>query len=99
MDAVIHRGLRAAGVADSARYTGPEGGPVVDDVRVYVDRDVMPIGETGQALAPRTEIGIVLKPGLQPLQNGRVEVDGDVFLLGKRIGGDSSLSRWVVRRG
>ena len=98
LDADLHASFAAAGMADVGLYTAP-GCAVAVPCQVYVDRDVETVGGLRQFAAGRVEISYVRRPGLDPVQNGRVLVDGDTYVNGKVISDDGSLSRWTVRNG
>ena len=100
MDAHLHAGFAAAGLADAGLYT-PKGGGTSVACSVYVDRSVQPIGEQGQLSAARCEVVYVLAsmvPQL-PANGGVLVVDGDSLTNVHEITNDGSLSRWLVRGG
>lgn len=107
MDAVIHRQLAAAGLAE------PQGEAVYyatanDDgvpVRCYVDRGLQSMGELGQVIGSRTVLGILRADVPDPQQGAIVElikmgVVVERFVLeAPDASSDESLSRWVVSHG
>ncbi len=97
MDACLHASFTAAGMADLATYTPPDGGPAVP-CQVYVDRDSEMIGGLRQFVAGRVEIAYVRTDNFRPVQKGRVLVDGDIYVNAELVSDDGSLSRWLVRR-
>lgn len=98
MDADLHAAFADAGLADTVAYTPNPAGPVVEGVQVYIDRAHQQIGEFGQIVAPRTEVGYVLAT-VTPTKGGSFTIDGETWINVDNIGNDGSLSRWVVRRG
>lgn len=97
MDAGLHASFAAAGMADLAAYTSPDGGAAVP-CQVYVDRDSEMIGGLRQFVAGRVEVAYVRTAGFRPASKGRVLVDGELYLNSKLISDDGSLSRWLVIR-
>lgn len=101
LDAKVHRALTRAGLADAGMYI-PKDATVGEPCMVYVSRAVQVLGDAGQIVAPRDEVGIILD-GLsaKPAQGGRVVLDGtgETLSLAKSLSDDGSLSRWVVRNG
>ncbi|MGH8039181.1 MAG: head-tail joining protein [Stenotrophomonas sp.] len=98
LDADLHASFAAGGMADVGLYTAPGDGIAVS-CQVYVDRDVETIGGLRQFMAGRIEIAYVRQPGLDPVQGGKVVVDGDTYVNGKLVSDDGSASRWTVRNG
>lgn len=98
LDASLHAGFAAAGMAEFGLYTAP-GAPVAVPCQVYVDRDVETIGGLRQFVANRVEISYVRDAGLELAKDGTVRVDGVTFTNVKIISDDGSLSRWMVRSG
>lgn len=98
MDADLHAAFADAGLADSGHYTAP-GANFDTPVAIYIDRAVQVMGEFGQLVGRRTEIGIV-HGAVTPAQKGRVYVPDEpaTYELGDKLTDDGSLSRWVVRR-
>lgn len=111
MDASLHAGFAAAGMADAGLYTPPglqppaeEGGAGVpypaEPCQVYVDRDTQTLGDTRQFKAGRVEVAYVLGSlATPPRKLGKLAVDGDEYLNDDELSNDGSVSRWVVRRG
>jgi len=97
MDAGLHASFAAAGMADLATYTQPEGGPALP-CQVYVDRDSEMIGGLRQFVAGRVEVVYVRTADFRPASKGRVLVDGELYSNSKLISDDGSLSRWLVIR-
>ena len=98
LDASLHAGFAAAGMAEIGQYTTP-GAAVAVPCQVYVDRDVETIGGLRQFVANRVEISYVRDGGFVPAKDGMVRVDGMSFTNVKIISDDGSLSRWMVRSG
>lgn len=104
LDGLIHTALAAAGLADGPNATEvryfPKDASEGIPCRVYVDRAVQVIGETGQLIGQRDEVTFVLEGMAQrPAPGGRVCVGIESFTLNKPISDDGSLSRWIVRNG
>lgn len=101
LDASLHAAFAAAGMADSALYTQSQGSSSVP-CQVYVTRDVETVGDLRQFKAHSIEVGYVLgslaAAGLEPVQKGRLLVDGDLYENATELSNDGSLSRWKVRR-
>lgn len=103
MDAELHAAMLDAGMADAGHYTA-SGANVDTPVRIYFDRDAQVLGEFGQVVARRIEIGLLLADVPAPVKGGRVYVpaeDATYQLVDQPDGAgidDGSLSRWVVRR-
>jgi len=101
LDADIHAALLNAGLADRGHYhsTSSAPGTACD---VYLDRDVQVLGQFGEVMARRDEMGIRLA-GVQPARNGRVvlqlEGGAETWVLVDPVGDDGAISRWAVRRG
>lgn len=98
LDADLHASFAAAGMADVGLYSAP-GSNIALPCQVYVDRDVETIGGLRQFMAGRIELAYVRQPGLEPVQGGRVVVDGNTYVNGKVVSDDGSVSRWTVRNG
>lgn len=101
LDGLVHAALASAGLADAVdvQYF-PKDSTASIPCRVYVDRAVQVVGETGQMVAPRDEVAFLLDGmSVKPASGGRVTVGTDAFVLNKLLSDDGSLSRWVVRNG
>ena len=100
LDADLHASLATAGMASSGLYWAKGQDPETPGapVRVYVDRDIERFGDVQQFKAGRVEVGYLLAD-CTPAQDGRLEVEGDVYVNGTELSNDGSISRWVVRRG
>ena len=97
MDSMIHRAMRATGVACTASYAG--GGQTLAGARVYVDNALQLMGEFGETSGPRTAVAILREDVASPVQWATVTLeDGTVFSLESEISRDESISRWVVSR-
>lgn len=98
MDADLHAAFADAGLADSGHYTAP-GANFDSPVSIYIDRAAQVMGEFGQIIGRRIEIGIV-HGAIAPAAKGRIFVPDEPahYELGEKITDDGSLSRWVVRR-
>lgn len=98
LDATLHAAFASAGMADPGAYTAPGGEAI--PCSVYVDRDGQPRGEFGQVRSPINEVAYVLgSMPIAPVQNGTLQVDGQILVNAKEISNDGSLSRWMVRNG
>lgn len=101
LDASLHAAFASAGMADSGLYTAAQGGAPVP-CQVYVTRDVETIGDLRQFKAHSVEVDYVLGSlavaGLEPVQKGRLQVDGDLYENASELSNDGSMSRWKVRR-
>lgn len=103
MDAELHAAMLDAGMADSGHYTAP-GANFDVPVRIYIDRAAQVLGEFGQVVGRRIEIGLLLEDVPAPAKGGQVYVpaEGATYQLVSQPEGDNtddgSLSRWVVRR-
>ena len=106
MDALIHRQLTAAGLAEgseSASYVFPEGSDPVP-VRAYVDRSMQQMGDLATEHGPRTIVALFKAdvPDPQPGALVTIQAAGgpEVFTLeAPDVVQDESLSRWVVSHG
>lgn len=106
MDALIHRQLAAAGLAEgaeSAQYQHPEAAAPVP-VRAYVDRSMQQMGDMATEHGPRTIVALFKAdvPDPQPGATITVQTVGgpEVFILeAPDAVQDESLSRWVVSHG
>jgi hypothetical protein len=106
MDALIHRQLSAAGLAEgpeSAQYRYPAGSDPVP-VRAYVDRSMQQMGDLATEHAPRTIVAIFKEDVPNPRIGATVTVQTDagaeVFTLDAPDAiQDESMSRWVVSHG
>jgi len=96
-DALAHQAFAAAGLADTGRYTPPDGGPSIP-VRVLVDRSTQQLGQFGTVNAPAVTVGY-LTADVDPAAGGVLLVDGDTYRNVREIDNDGALSRWEVRRG
>jgi hypothetical protein len=107
LDAVIHRRLAAAGLAEkpaSARYSVAGVAPFLP-VRCYVDRGMQTAGEFGPVAGSRIVVGLLRADVPEPIQGATVELMADGLpierftLEAPDASSDESLSRWVVSHG
>jgi hypothetical protein len=100
LDADIHAGLLAAGLADTGTYTPPSPpGGAAFPVRVMRDDvQVDTFGETRPVRSTRIEL-VFLRADFTtgPHPRGTVVVDGATFVLEDLVEEDQSISRWAVR--
>jgi len=99
-DAQLHVAFSATGMADTGQYLPRAAAPDAEptECRVYVDRNIQRVGDTGQFVTGAVEVSYVLAD-VDPGKGGRLVVDGDTFINDQEISNDGSLGRWSVRRG
>lgn len=97
--AAAHDAFSAAGMdAGNGVYTPPGVDAVaVPDVRILRDRIGMTMnGDHGQAIAPRTELEILLADVPSPVRGASVLFDGVTYLLEALVHENGSAARWIV---
>ena len=100
IDADLHAGLLAAGLADTGTYTPPTPpGGAAFPVRVMRDDvQVESFGETRPVRSTRVELVFLREDfATGPHPRGTVVVDGATFVLEDLVEEDQSITRWVVR--
>lgn len=106
MDALIHRQLAAAGLAEDAESAEYQDASAADPVpvRAYVDRSMQQMGDLATEHGPRTIVALFKADVPDPQVGATVTVQTaggpEVFVLeAPDVVQDESLSRWVVSHG
>lgn len=100
LDAELHAGLLAAGIADTGTYTPPTPpGGAAFSVRVMRDDLALDsFGDNRPVTNVRTELAMLRADFASgPTRGGTVLVDGTTFTLEALVEEDQSITRWACR--
>lgn len=100
LDADIHAGLVAAGLADTGTYTppSPPGGAAFTVRLLRDDIQVDTFGENRAVASTRTEVMLYKADFTTPAaRGGSLVVDGATLILDALVEEDQSITRWITR--
>lgn len=99
-DAAIIGGFKAAGMADDAFYSAPNG-QAGESIRcdVMVDRGIQAWGDDPMPVASGSVTVRFQRAQVVPVKGGFVVVDGDRYRLTDLLSDDGSMIRFAVTRG
>lgn len=95
MDAIINSVLAKVGMSDAGTYTAPGGSPIA--CTFLVDRNVIEVGDRGQAIGQLVHITLFIAQVGKPRTGAVVTLtSGEAFHLEADQDTDESKSKWTV---